>query len=356
MSSTPLLRGPVRRRLGGMALLAATLTGLVAAATAIAAPPQETLQPVLDGTFRRGATITTSTGGWSNNPTSFSYRWLRCDGAGGNCITIDGQTGRNYRLRAADVGRTVRAIVTARNADGAGSANTKPSPVIADNVTPQNTSAPTISGTAAVGGALTASPGTWTGAPTFGYTWLQCDPAGNACADTGSRGQTYGVRSQDLGRTLRVQVRAQNPRGATTATSAQTAVVRSSGAAGPAVPVASVSLPERLVVSGVSFSPTTIRDRTSTVTLRVRVNDTRGRLIQGALVLATGVPFGRVTATPETTTDAQGIATMTFRPTARLPLVRGGSMVFFLRARKPGDSVLAGVSSRRLVQVRVVPG
>ena len=151
-------------------------------------------------------------------------------------------------------------------------------------------------------------------------------------------------------------MRGQNPRGATTATSAQTAVVRSSGAAGPAVPVTSVSLPDRLVVSGVSFSPTTIRDRTTTVTLRVRVNDTRGRLIQGALVLATGVPFGRVTATPETTTDAQGIATMTFRPTARLPLVRGGSMVFFLRARKPGDSVLAGVSSRRLVQVRVVPG
>ena len=54
MSSTPLLRGPVRRRLGGLALLAATLTGLVAAAAAVAAPPQETLQPTLDGTFRRG--------------------------------------------------------------------------------------------------------------------------------------------------------------------------------------------------------------------------------------------------------------------------------------------------------------
>ena len=356
MSSTPLLRGPVRRRLGGLVLLAATLTGLVAAAAAVAAPPQETLQPTLDGTFRRGSTIRTSTGGWSNNPTSFRYRWLRCDGAGANCATIGGQTARGYRLRAADVGHTVRAIVTARNADGEGSANTKPSPMIADNVTPQATSAPTISGSALVGGTLTAAPGTWTGAPRFGFTWLQCDPAGNACADTGARGRTYGVRSQDLGRTLRVQVRAQNPRGATTATSAQTAIVRSSGGAGPAVPVSSVSLPDRLVVSGVSFSPTTIRDRTSTVTLRVRVNDTRGRLIQGALVLATGVPFGRVTATPETTTDAQGLATMTFRPTARLPLVRGGSMVFFLRARKPGDSVLAGVSSRRLVQVRVVPG
>lgn len=357
MSSAPSLGRSTRRRLGGLALLGATLTGLVAAAAAVAAPPQETLQPTLDGTFRRGSTITTSVGGWSNNPTSFSFRWERCDAAGANCATIGGQTGRRYRLRAADVGRTVRAIVTARNADGSGSANTKPTPVIADNVVPQNTSPPTIAGLALVGGTLTASPGAWTGAPRLGITWLQCDAAGNACADTGARGRTYGVRAADLGRTLRVRVRATNPRGATTATSAQTGLVRTSGGgAGPAVPVSSVSLPDRLVVSAVAFSPTAIRNRTSTVTLRVRVNDTRGRLVQGALVLATGVPFSRVTATPETATDGQGIATMTFRPTARLPLVRGGSMVFFLRARKPGDNLLAGVSARRLVQVRVVPG
>jgi hypothetical protein len=40
------------------------------------------------------------------------------------------------------------------------------------------------------------------------------------------------------------------------------------------------------------------------------------------------------------------------QPTTRLRLVRGGSMVMFLRARKDGDSILAGISSRRLVRVR----
>ena len=44
---------------------------------------------------------------------------------------------------------------------------------------------------------------------------------------------------------------------------------------------------------------------------------------------------------------------MTLRPTSRLPIRRGGAIVMFVRARKPGDNLLAGVSTRRLVQERV---
>ncbi|MBA2461293.1 MAG: hypothetical protein H0V45_05950, partial [Actinobacteria bacterium] len=277
-----------RRHATVLALLAVSLTGLVAAATALAAAPVETAQPTLDGTFRRGSTITTSNGAWSNNPTSFSYVWQRCDANGAACSTIPGETKGSYRLAAADVGHTVLAIVTARNADGTGRANTKPSPVIADNVTPANTQPPTISGTPVVGATLTASEGTWTGAPRFAFIWLQCDQSGANCGDTNARGRTYGVRAEDLGRTIRLQVQATNPRGSATAQSAQTAVVRpaSGGGAGPAVPIASISLPERLVISGFSSSPSVFRNRTDPVTLRVRVSDTRGRLVQGALVLA----------------------------------------------------------------------
>lgn len=347
-----------RRQIALLTLLSVALTGLVAAAAAIAAPPTETAQPALDGTFRRGSTISTSNGNWSNNPTSFTYVWQRCDANGAACAAIPNETKRTYRLVAADVGRTVRAIVTARNADGTGRANTKPSPVIADDVTPANTQPPTVSGTPVVGGTLTASEGTWTGGPSFAFIWLQCDANGANCGDTNARGRTYGVRSDDLGRTIRVQVRATNPRGSTTAQSAQTAVVRpaSGGGSGPAVSVSQVSLPERLVISAFSSEPSVFRNRQDPVTLRVRVTDTRGRLVQGALVLATAVPFGRVTSAPEAATDGSGVARITVRPTFRLPLQRGYSVVFFLRARKPGDNVLAGVSTRRLVQVKVVPG
>ena len=341
-------------------LLAAVFVGLVAAAAALAAAPRSTSPPAIEGRFRQGETLRTSNGLWANSPTSFTYRWQRCDTSGNNCGNIRGATGNSYRLVQADVGRTVRSVVTARNADGASSANSRHSPVIADNTAPGNTSPPTISGTAAVGEQLTANEGSWSGAPDrFAYQWQQCDAAGSTCASIpGATGKIYGVRSADLGRTLRVAVTAINPRGRSTAVSNATPTVRaaSGGGTGPAIPVSSVSLPDRLVASAVSFSPSAIRNRTDTMTLRVRVNDTRGRLVQGALVYATGVPFGRITTMPETATSSNGVATLTFRPTLRLPLRRGNAVQIFLRVRKPGENLLAGVSSRRLIQVTIAPG
>ena len=340
-----------------LALLAVTLTTLVAASAAFAAAPRSTSPPTIEGKFREGETVTTSNGTWANDPTSFTYRWQRCDSNGNSCATIGGETRRNYRLRSVDVGRTVISLVTARNADGSDTANSKPTPVISDNNAPRNSKEPTISGQAVVGETLTSDPGTWTGAPTFRYVWRQCDTAGSACTDTGARGRTYGVRSADLGRTLRVEVTGTNPKGSSTAISNATAVVRGpgggGGGGGTAVPVTSVSLPDRLVIS--AFSSTPFRNRTDAVTLRIRVSDTRGRLVSGVLVLASAVPFGRVTTAPETATDSNGIATISVRATARLALVRGTAVQFFLRARKPGDDILAGVSSRRLVQVQIQP-
>lgn len=349
-----------RRRLATVVSLTAAIAVLVAAASAIAAPPREVAQPTLEGgPFYDGRVVRAGTGVWANRPTTYTYQWQRCDpNSGVNCANIANATNSTYRLRQADVGRSVRVLVTARNADGARTANSQPSPVVADNVAPQSTAAPTISGSAVVGGQLTAGEGAWNQAPQrFTYQWQQCDAAGNACsAIAGATGKIYGVRSADTGRTLRVQVTGINPYGQSTATSGQSGIVRGSGAGGgTAVSVANVSLPDRLVISGVSTTPTAIPDRATTITMRIRVSDTRGRLVSGALVYATGVPFGRVTNMPETPTDANGVATVSFRATARLPIRRNTAVQFFLRARKPGENALAGVSTRRLVQVRVVP-
>lgn len=348
-----------RRAAATSTLLAAVLVGLLAATTATAAPPREVSQPTLEGSaFYDGRTVRAGTGIWANSPTSFSYRWLRCDAAGDNCANIANATSASYRLRQADVGRTVRALVTARNADGSRTANSRQSPVVGDNVAPRNTAAPSISGSAVVGGQLTAVEGSWANAPRrFGYQWQQCDASGGGCgAIAGATGKIYGVRTADAGRTLRVEVTAVNPFGQRTATSAQTGIVRAVGTGGgTSVSVANVALPVRLVITAVSFSPTTIPNRRTTMTMRVRVNDTLGRLVSGALVHASGIPFGRVTTMPETATDANGVATLRFRATTRLPIQRNTALQVFLRARKPGENPLAGVSTRRLVQVRISP-
>jgi hypothetical protein len=60
-----------------------------------------------------------------------------------------------------------------------------------------------------------------------------------------------------------------------------------------------------------------------------------------------------VTSTPpEGRTGADGWATFQIVPRANMPLRNGYAIQFFVRARKQGDNPLAGISGRRLVQVR----
>ncbi len=82
---------------------------------------------------------------------------------------------------------------------------------------PLNTAAPTILGMAKVGQTLTASPGEWTENPgEFQYHWELCDLAGNACySQSGFTQQsTYAIVPGNVGSTIRVQVIAVNPSGA----------------------------------------------------------------------------------------------------------------------------------------------
>jgi hypothetical protein len=116
------------------------------------------------------------------------------------------------------------------------------------------------------------------------------------------------------------------------------------------IPVTSVSLPARLVIDGVHFTPNVVTSRHTPVSVRVHVADTRGYWVRGALVFARSTPL--VTSTPpEQVTNQSGYVTLTMSPRATFPLRTGYHVQFFLRTRKDGDSLLAGVSSRRLAQV-----
>lgn len=338
------------------AALAALAVTAVALASGHAAAPQNTSLPSISGSARDGSTLSASHGGWANKPTSYSYQWQRCDSDGGSCVSIGSATGTRYTVTSTDVGHRVKVAVTATNSSGSGTAVSRPTDVVkATGSAPANTSAPTVSGTFKEGGTLTVDPGKWTSSPaaTFSYQWQRCDATGGGCVDLpGASATTYKTVAADVGNTLRVKVTATNSHGATLATTQETALIApATGTVGKAIAVGQVSLPNRLIIDNLHFTPNPLRSRASFVA-RFHVSDTRGFSIQGALVYALGLPYSWSRAAPEATTDGTGWASITMQPTASMPLNRN-ALVIFVRARKPGDNLLAGVSTRRLVQVGI---
>lgn len=225
---------------------------------------------------------------------------------------------------------------------------------------PTNTAPPTISDTTPQAEqTITATEGTWTGdtPQTTTYQWQRCNAGGGNCVGIpAANTQAYTVQTADVGNTLRVQVTRANASGSNSATSAATSAVAAAPAAGSTIPVTAVNPPERLLIDQVQFSPNPIRSRFNAVTVRVRVLDTRGRAISGALVFIRSTPV--VTTTPaERTTGDDGWVAFTVRPERDFGIVfrRGYNLQFMARARKPGDNPLAGVSTRRLVQVGIRP-
>src|SRR3954451_11184378 len=204
---------------------AALLTGGAAARTPPV--PQNTTPPSIGGTAREGNTLTARNGTWANSPTSFAYQWQRCSADGTNCSDISGATNQSYTLAAADVDHAVRVAVTASNSDGQAPATSSTTAQVSSRSAPVSSAKPTISGTPRVGEELTASNGTWTGGGSSpSYQWQHCT-ASAVCTDVnGATARTYGVRTADVGSSLRVTVTAHNASGSTaSATSDTTSLV-----------------------------------------------------------------------------------------------------------------------------------
>lgn len=236
----------------------------------------------------------------------------------------------------------------------------------APQAAPSNQTPPAVSGTPEEGKTLTTNNGTWAGTTpmTFTYSWRRCDENGGSCSQIGgATSSTYVLKKVDVGNTIRSRVTARNSDGSSAATSVPTAVIRA--AAGPAptgcngnapIPIASVALPERLLIDGQSISPTVVTRSTSAITLRFHVT-CKGKAVQGALVYADAVPFNQFTRPAEATTGADGWATLTMNRDRGFPAARNQELlVVFARARKAGEDLLGGVSTRRLVSFPVSLG
>lgn len=217
---------------------------------------------------------------------------------------------------------------------------------------------PVVSGAAAeTGQKLTTTNGTWTSATPitlYAYAWGRCDTNGNNCAAiAGATGITYTLADADVGHTIRSYVTAVSASGPTQNQSAQTAVVRKAYPTGQVVDEKQVVPPNRLIVNKVTYSANPIRSRTVPTRMRVHVADSHQNSVQNALVYVQGLPYSRIAPMPEVRTDANGWATLAMQPGQLFP--RAGYVVLFVRARVEGQDVLAGASSRRLVQVTIAP-
>ena len=104
---------------GGQTSASTTQSAVIAPA-----PPVNLTLPGITGTPRDGSALTVASDGtWSGTtPLAIAYQWRTCDSAGLNCANVAGATGSTYAPGAAQVGSTVRVLVTATNAAGSASA------------------------------------------------------------------------------------------------------------------------------------------------------------------------------------------------------------------------------------------
>ena len=233
---------------------------------------------------------------------------------------------------------------------------------------PTNTVAPGVVVPPTVGDTLSVTPGAWSGIPTsFAYQWLRCPasdgaPDGSDCTTvTGAASRAYEVDAKDVGDRFRIRETATNADGSGSSISSPTIAavappdqnitgcppVQQAGPLG----LDEISPPARLVVARKASTPAVITRNTRTIRLRFHVIACDGRTVLGALVYAT--PYQQFTAV-ERATGADGWVTLTMTRLRFFPATpQQQNLTVFVRVRKPGEPLLEGVSSRRLVAFRV---
>jgi hypothetical protein len=164
--------------------------------------PACTVAPAVTGTTSVGATLSCSTGTWTNTPTGYAYQWKR-DGS-----PISVATSSTYVLVGADNGTMISCAVTATNANGSGSAGSNSVGPISATV-PVNSVAPAITGDVIVGQRLFCSTGTWSGGPTsYAYQWYDANGA-----ISGETSDNYVIYDTEVGLAIHCTVVATNVAG-----------------------------------------------------------------------------------------------------------------------------------------------
>ena len=199
-----------------LSIALAALAAVTAACPARAAgadAPVNTSAPAISGTLRVGQVLTALSGWSGTGEIDFTYQWQRCDASGANCAGIGGATSQSYLLVSADAGATIRVSVTATNSSGTATAVSAVTTVVLQPpAAPSARVAPSVTGPAVVGAALTAGAGSWNGDTpiAYAYQWQRCTLAGSCSDIAGARGASYTPSAVDSGKQVRVEVTATN--------------------------------------------------------------------------------------------------------------------------------------------------
>jgi hypothetical protein len=380
------------------AVAALVTAALVFAGSATAESPNVNTVASVTGNAVVGQQLTAHNGTWlygdgtsCGSECTWTYQWQRCSSSG--CTDISGATGRFYTVQAADAGHALRAMETMTSQDcgewnystgtrecrdvsksapsgqtavvpgGAPPAPAAPTapqvpaaPAPQAPLLPVATAAPRVSGLAMVDETLTATRGTWSGSPTLALMWQRCDADGQNCTDLGLGGDTYTVIAFDIGKTLRVRVTALNGAGSRHAVSDPTAVVSELRPTEekPSLPAMKVLPPHRLTFGELSTRPSRLARR-SAVTVNLRVFDSRGFQISGALVTAVVLPHNALIAPAEATSGDDGVVSLTFVPGPKLNLKKRGAVTLVVTARRPGDRPTSPRAAVQRLRIAIVP-
>lgn len=142
------------------------------------------------------------------NPNTLKYQWSRCSGA--VCTEIPGATGLTYVLTDADVGSKLCVSVIGSNDYGSTALECGGQTNFILSEDPKQLTPATVKGPAYVGDTLVSTVGSWkTSTTTFTRQWQRCDADGSSCAGIdGAKAASYTLTANDLGKRLRVEIKA----------------------------------------------------------------------------------------------------------------------------------------------------
>ncbi len=180
--------------------------------------PTNTEAPSISGEAKEGVLLSASAGKWSGTePILYEYEWLRCNNSGASCTQAQAASLLpTYSAAAADVGKTLRVKVIAKNIAGAESAESEKTATVL-GVAPTNIVLPVTVPLVTVteGSTVTATEGTWTGTQpiTYVWEWKICTSATSCKVEQKGSSHEYKVPPGTSGKKLRVNVIATNAAG-----------------------------------------------------------------------------------------------------------------------------------------------